>query len=99
MTLERTQFVAAEALREMVENLDALARQKSIRLTAEIEPDLPAITADQPKLKQIMYNLLSNAIKFTPAGGRVSVMAGVEGKEMEVPRGCSASLSSTRASA
>jgi signal transduction histidine kinase len=31
------------------------------------------ISADERKLKQIMYNLLSNAVKFTPDGGRISV--------------------------
>jgi signal transduction histidine kinase len=36
-------------------------------------PDI--ITADERKLKQIMYNLLSNAVKFTPGGGRICVSA------------------------
>ena len=41
-------------------------------------PVLPSgleITADERKLKQIMYNLLSNAIKFTPDGGSVRINA------------------------
>jgi signal transduction histidine kinase len=33
------------------------------------------ITADERKLKQIMYNLLSNAVKFTPDGGKISIKA------------------------
>jgi len=33
------------------------------------------ITADERKLKQVMYNLLSNAVKFTPDGGEVSLTA------------------------
>ena len=33
------------------------------------------ITADERKLKQILYNLLSNAVKFTPDGGKVWVSA------------------------
>lgn len=32
-----------------------------------------SITADERKLKQIMFNLLSNATKFTPDGGRIIV--------------------------
>ncbi|MBT3375038.1 MAG: hybrid sensor histidine kinase/response regulator [Lentisphaerae bacterium] len=31
------------------------------------------LTADAPKLKQVLFNLLSNAVKFTPEGGRITV--------------------------
>lgn len=31
------------------------------------------LTADERKLKQIMYNLLSNAMKFTPDGGSICI--------------------------
>lgn len=33
------------------------------------------ITADERKIKQIMYNLLSNAVKFTHDGGKISIKA------------------------
>ena len=33
------------------------------------------ITADERKLKQVLYNLLSNAMKFTPDGGKVLLIA------------------------
>jgi signal transduction histidine kinase len=29
------------------------------------------ISADERKLKQILFNLLSNAVKFTPEGGTI----------------------------
>ena len=60
-------------VQDVVAVVEGLARQKVIRLTTEVEPDLAPVTADQPKLTQILYNLLSNAIKFTPEGGRVGV--------------------------
>ncbi|MBI4638021.1 MAG: HAMP domain-containing protein [Candidatus Rokubacteria bacterium] len=80
MQLERSRFDATEALRDVVTVVETLARQKSILLNTEIEPDLPPLTADAPKFKQIMLNLLSNAIKFTHEGGRVHVSAGVESR-------------------
>ena len=73
MQLELTAFDVALTVQDVVAVVEGLARQKVIRLTTEVEPDLAPVTADQPKLTQILYNLLSNAIKFTPEGGRVGV--------------------------
>jgi len=40
------------------------------------EDNLPVLmTADERKLKQILYNLLSNAVKFSPDGGSVMIAA------------------------
>lgn len=78
MQLERTLFDPGVALREVVRSVDALARQKAIRLVLEIPEPMAIIAADEPKLKQIMYNLCSNAIKFTGEGGQVTVTAVIE---------------------
>ncbi len=55
----------------------ALAIRKGIALTFDLPPDLPDVTADLPKFKQVMYNLLSNAIKFTRPGGAVTTTASI----------------------
>jgi CheY-like chemotaxis protein len=52
-----------------------LAEKKRLELTFESAGSVPAISLDQPKIKQALFNLLSNAIKFTPEGGRVMVTA------------------------
>ncbi len=44
-----------------------------VEIACDMAATLPALYADERKLKQIMINLLSNAIKFTPAGGKVTL--------------------------
>jgi signal transduction histidine kinase len=51
------------------------AEQGQIKLQIEISDQLPALRADERKLKQILVNLLSNAIKFSDAGGEVALWA------------------------
>jgi len=51
------------------------AKSGVVRLSTEIETNLPAVVADPTRLRQILLNLLSNAIKFTEPGG--AVVAGV----------------------
>jgi signal transduction histidine kinase len=48
-----------------------------LEITTQVAPGLPALRADERKLKQILLNLLSNSVKFTPAGGRIAIEAEV----------------------
>ena len=51
------------------------ADQGGVKLELELADQLPALRADERKLKQILVNLLSNAVKFTDAGGEVALWA------------------------
>jgi signal transduction histidine kinase len=53
---------------ECVESVAPLAADKGLTLEAAVAAELPRVTADRTKVKQILLNLLSNAIKFTGAG-------------------------------
>ena len=45
-----------------------------LKLTVEVEEDMPALRADRTRLTEILLNLLSNAIKFTELGGAINVL-------------------------
>ena len=44
-----------------------------LRLSLEIEDQIPRVVADSTRLSQILLNLLSNAVKFTEPGGSVNL--------------------------
>ncbi len=69
------------SVRQLLESTARLVRERAVTagLTFEVDVDpvLPALRADQRRVKQILLNLLSNAFKFTPVGGKVVMSAGL----------------------
>jgi two-component system sensor histidine kinase BaeS len=55
-------------------------QEKGITLEVEVKDDDSAL-ADPDSLSQVIINLLSNALRATPKGGRVTMRAGVLGKD------------------
>ena len=53
------------------------ALRRNIHLTSIIDEVPETMTADELRLKQIIYNLLSNAVKFTDDGGNICLKARV----------------------
>lgn len=66
-------------LRALVDEAVSLMQPSALRDRIGIEVDLPAdlprISADPLKTKQVLINLVSNAVKFTPRGGQVRISA------------------------
>ncbi len=62
---------------DCVYSLEPRAREKGIRLSAEIPPEFPnRLIGDPLRLRQILNNLLSNAVKFTEVGSVVVRLGG-----------------------
>src|SRR5256712_14187581 len=65
-----------ELIDECIESSVPLARGKQMKLENNVPLELPPLSGDRTKVKQILLNLLSNAIKFTVQGRvLVSVVA------------------------
>jgi len=56
-----------------VERLRLFAERQGVRLSLDVEPDVPAVRGDDERLGQVLVNLLHNAVKFSPDGGDVTV--------------------------
>jgi PAS domain S-box-containing protein len=66
-------------LKTLLENSLVMFKEKTFKhgidLSIAIDHIPETITADELKLKQILYNLLSNAVKFTPDDGKIVLTA------------------------
>ncbi|OGS36496.1 MAG: hypothetical protein A2293_15600 [Elusimicrobia bacterium RIFOXYB2_FULL_49_7] len=61
-------------LKDTYQTIKPLLSQKSIRFEMEIAKQLPWVTIDPVRLKQILLNILENSIKFTEKGSiRISL--------------------------
>jgi PAS domain S-box-containing protein len=69
LTISNEPFPLASLVSQTVRSLEHRAKEKSIALTLNVSPDIPAeVQADPGRLRQVLINLIGNAIKFTRAG-------------------------------
>ncbi len=73
MTLEPTTFDVTELMLEVKKTVVPLIEKKSQVLTVEQAENLPLLTADHIRIRQVLINLLSNAYKFTPIEGQITL--------------------------
>ena len=68
LKLDRDKIAIEDLCRSCLVAIQSLADRKNIKLTLNIEPNLPLTSIDEPQMGQIIINLLNNAVKFTSIG-------------------------------
>jgi signal transduction histidine kinase len=63
--------------RELISSFSLMTEKKEIQIKLEVDSDIPLISTDPGKVRQILYNFLSNAVKFTQQRGTIEICAGV----------------------
>ncbi|MDD3289151.1 MAG: ATP-binding protein, partial [Alphaproteobacteria bacterium] len=65
----------AELLNAAKQMTSEWARQQSLSVTIDCPTDIGSFVVDEQRMKQVLFNLISNAIKYTPADGRITLIA------------------------
>ncbi len=69
----------SDLISDTLESMQAQAHAKDIRLTGSVESGVDPVAMDARRMQRVLNNLLQNAIRHTPAGGAISITAGVDG--------------------
>ena len=77
--LNRIKLNVDDLAKQVVENLQYLAKEKEHNLKCVVNMVPGPVYADKDGIQQVMTNILSNSIKYTPEGGEITVYVGAAG--------------------
>ena len=80
MRLEVSKFDIYAMMKSVLSLIQERAKEHDLKIKFECPARIGKMTADETRIKQILFNLLSNAIKYSSAGNTVTLGA----KEMEL---------------
>ncbi len=63
----------SKIIRETVNSLNKLAETKSIKLTLDIQENIPDICIDKKEIKKVIFIFLENALTYTQKNGFVEI--------------------------
>lgn len=75
LTIQRDPVDTKALLADVGSTIMPAANKKNITIDVRVEGELPQLTGDAMRLKQILVNLADNAVKFTDEGGSVELIA------------------------
>jgi len=75
MKLHIESLSVSELCKAVVGSFSSLTKKKKIKVKFIADDNIPILSTDIGKIRQILYNFLSNAVKFTPERGRIEIRA------------------------
>jgi len=79
LALKPRQLDISEVVRGAIETTRSMAQKYGVVVKSELQADLPALTVDEVKVRQVLVNLIVNAIKFSPRDTPVLLGAHLDG--------------------
>jgi two-component system phosphate regulon sensor histidine kinase PhoR len=71
-------------VKEVVAQMNTLAKKQQITVATNLLRGLPTIKADRERIRNTIVNLVHNAIKFNRLGGRIEISTRVDGNSVIV---------------
>ncbi len=60
-------------VREILTVLQTTAQERGVKVISRLSPDLPSVSVDEMRMKQVIINLVMNAVQASPEGATVTV--------------------------
>jgi len=79
LELELTKANLNEVVQEAIQVAKLMAMKAGVELEADLEPSLPSLLIDIPRIKQVLLNLVVNAVQASPAGEHVLIKTHLTG--------------------
>ncbi len=71
-------------IHQAVSVMQPVAREKQLKLSADVPDDLPPAEGDSERIGQVLRNLMANALAYTPEGGSIAVSARLVARELNI---------------
>lgn len=84
LELRRGSVALSELSDDVLTLLQPLFDKKGISHALDVPADIPAIEADEERMRQVLTNLVANALKFTPVGGKITITARNQGDSIQM---------------
>ena len=82
LELHRSQEDINQVLNQSLEIVSGIAQEKNVKIQNQSSHNLPLISFDPPRMKQILINLLTNAVEASPEGETVRLHSYHSGKKL-----------------
>jgi signal transduction histidine kinase len=74
----------SQLIQQSVKAIRTRVLDKGLEISIDVPEELPLLNIDYHRISQVLRNLLENALKHTPSGGKITVSAAPEGKQVRI---------------